>query len=72
MNGQQSLNPTKFEELKTLVNSEELDGDVSKAYRGNKAAGVRVRKAMQEAKVLAQETREEMLSIKENLPNTKS
>lgn len=72
MNGQQSFNPTKFNKLLTLITSEDVLKDQEKAYRGNKAAGVRLRKAMQEAKVLAQETREEMLSIKENLPNTKS
>ena len=39
----------------------EIEGDVQKYYdKGNKAAGTRVRKAMQELKGLAQEQRVEI------------
>lgn len=46
----------KFEELKELVMSTEAD---ARAFyeKGNKAAGTRVRKGMQELKTLAQEIR---------------
>ncbi|MGR3809564.1 histone H1 [Jiulongibacter sp. NS-SX5] len=71
MNRQQSFNPTKFHQLLSQVTSEELLKDQEKAYKGNKAAGVRVRKAMLTVKQLAQETRQEMTDIKKNLPVTK-
>ena len=46
----------QFNALKDLVNS--IDGDVNKFYeKGNKAAGTRVRKAMQDVKKLAQDIR---------------
>ena len=46
----------KFEELKTLIASIELDAD--KFYnKGNSAAGTRVRKGMQDLKNLAQSIR---------------
>ena len=46
----------QFNALKDLVNS--IDGDVNKFYeKGNKAAGTRVRKAMQDVKKLAQDLR---------------
>ncbi len=46
----------KFNELETLVTT--LKEDVAKFYnKGNKAAGVRVRKALQEIKALAQAIR---------------
>jgi len=49
----------KFEQLKQLVLSTEEDA--RKFYQGgNKAAGTRVRKAMQEIKNLAQEIRAEV------------
>jgi N-acetylglucosamine kinase-like BadF-type ATPase len=45
-----------FEVLKSLILS--IEGDVNKfAEKGNKAAGSRVRKAMQEVKTLAQAIR---------------
>lgn len=40
--------------------------DFNKAKGGNKAAGTRVRKAMQEIKNLAQEIRKEMLEPRED------
>ena len=45
----------KWEELKTLVES--LEEDVQKNATGNKAAGTRVRKAMQTVKLTAQDVR---------------
>ncbi len=40
--------------------------DVEKFGNGNKAAGTRIRKAMQEIKTLAQNVRTEVQSIKNN------
>ena len=40
--------------------------DVEKFGNGNKAAGTRIRKAMQEIKTLAQDVRTEVQSIKNN------
>jgi hypothetical protein len=48
----------KFEQLKQLVLATEED--VQKFNSGNKAAGTRVRKAMQDVKTLAQEIRVEV------------
>ncbi len=50
---------TEFETLKTLV--AEAEDDVNKAQGGNKAAGTRVRKKMQEIKSAAQEVRKKIL-----------
>jgi hypothetical protein len=45
-----------FEQIKALVN--EAEGDIQKFYeKGNKAAGTRVRKSMQDLKKLAQDLR---------------
>lgn len=56
----------KFEELKSIV--ETLSDDVEKFYtKGNKAAGVRIRKAMQDVKVLAQDIRINVQETKNNL-----
>jgi hypothetical protein len=52
-----------FEALVQLV--EATRKDVEKTDRGNKAAGTRVRKAMQEVKKMAQEVRNEVLSLRE-------
>ncbi len=53
----------RFEELKELV--EGLEEDFSKFYdKGNKAAGTRVRKGMQDLKVLAQDIRKEVQDMK--------
>ena len=55
----------KFEELKALVTS--LEEDLYKFhFRLNGAAGVRVRKAMQQVRVLAQEIRMDILEIQKN------
>jgi|TARA_R110002073_G_scaffold97607_3_gene224311 hypothetical protein len=42
----------------------EVQGDVEKFANGNKAAGTRIRKAMQEIKGLAQTVRTEVQTIK--------
>ena len=53
----------KFEELRGLVMS--LEDDFTKFYdKGNKAAGTRVRKGMQDLKVLAQDIRKEVQDMK--------
>ena len=49
----------EYETLKRLV--QEADEDVAKAIGGNKAAGTRVRKKMQEIKSAAQEVRRKIL-----------
>ena len=48
-----------FEDMKALMAS--LDEDIAKAEGGNKAAGTRVRQAMQELKAMAQEVRNQIL-----------
>ena len=50
---------TEYETLKRLV--DEAAEDVAKATGGNKAAGTRVRKKMQEIKSAAQEVRKKIL-----------
>jgi len=53
----------QFDQLKELVLS--LEDDFSKFYeKGNKAAGTRVRKGMQDLKVLAQDIRKEVQDMK--------
>jgi hypothetical protein len=52
-----------YEQLKTLVMSAE--DDVRKAAGGNKAAGTRVRKLMQEIKNAAQAVRVKVLETRE-------
>ena len=49
----------KFEELKAILAS--MDEDMTKFYeKDNKAAGVRVRKSLQDIKTLAQTMRQEV------------
>ena len=50
---------TEYETLKRLVT--EAEDDVAKAVGGNKAAGTRVRKKMQEIKSAAQDVRKKIL-----------
>lgn len=53
----------KFQKVKELV--AQVEADASKFYEnGNSAAGTRVRKAMQDLKVLAQEIRTEVTEKK--------
>ena len=54
---------TEFDTLKRLVT--EAEEDVAKAIGGNKAAGTRVRKKMQEIKSAAQEVRKKVLEGRE-------
>lgn len=50
---------SRFDQLKSFVG--ELEEDFTKFYeKGNKAAGTRVRKAMQELKQMAQDIRVEI------------
>jgi hypothetical protein len=51
----------KFEELKTLIAS--IEDDATKFYeKGNKAAGVRLRKGLQEVRTLSQTLRQDVSS----------
>ena len=59
------MSTKRFEELKSFV--EEQERDFNQFYeKGNKAAGTRVRKAMQEIKRMAQDIRVEVQDIKNN------
>ena len=53
----------EYETLKQLV--AEVDEDISKAEGGNKAAGTRVRKKMQDIKSAAQDVRKRVLEGRE-------
>jgi hypothetical protein len=53
----------KFKELKTLIESAEAEATAF-FDKGNKAAGTRLRNAMQQAKVLAQDIRTEVTAKK--------
>jgi len=52
----------EYEDLKRLV--DEADADIRKAEGGNKAAGTRVRKQMQQIKQAAQSVRNKVLEIR--------
>jgi len=52
----------EYESLKVLV--AEIESDVNKAEGGNKAAGTRVRKQMQNIKKAAQAVRSSILEIR--------
>ena len=52
----------EYEQLKQLVES--VADDVAKATGGNKAAGTRVRKTMQQIKDAAQEVRKKILEVR--------
>jgi hypothetical protein len=56
----------EFETLKRLVL--EAEDDVAKAEGGNKAAGTRVRKKMQDIKDAAQDVRKKILESREGEP----
>jgi hypothetical protein len=51
-----------YEKLKGLV--AEIESDINKAEGGNKAAGTRVRKQMQDIKKTAQEVRSAVLELR--------
>jgi len=52
----------EYEALKMLV--AEIEGDISKAEGGNKAAGTRVRKQMQKIKQACQSVRNRVLELR--------
>ncbi len=52
----------EYEDLKALV--AEIEADVNKAEGGNKAAGTRVRKQMQQIKQASQNVRNRILEIR--------
>ena len=52
----------EYQQLKELIES--AAEDVAKAEGGNKAAGTRVRKTMQEVKDLAQTLRKKILEVR--------
>jgi hypothetical protein len=52
----------EYEDLKVLV--AEIEADISKAEGGNKAAGTRVRKQMQQIKQASQLVRNRVLEIR--------
>lgn len=53
---------SNFDQIKQLVT--DCDGDVTKFFEGNNAAGSRVRAVMQNIKKLAQEVRKEVQAEK--------
>lgn len=54
---------SRYEELKTIV--EGMESDLDKFYnKGNKTAGTRARKSLQELKNLAQDVRVEIQDMK--------
>ena len=58
----------EYETLKRMVT--EVEDDLSKAIGGNKAAGTRVRKKMQEIKSEAQKIRQKILENRETEPGS--
>lgn len=60
----------EYDTLKRMV--EEAADDVAKAEGGNKAAGTRVRKMMQDIKAAAQEVRKKILEGRESEPGVPS
>ena len=52
----------EYENLKTLI--AEIEDDIQKAEGGNKAAGTRVRKQMQQVKQTAQAVRNQILEFR--------
>ena len=52
-----------YERMKKLI--AECDDDIKKAVGGNKAAGTRVRKTMQEIKECAQSVRQGVLNLRD-------
>lgn len=56
----------EYEKLKRLVT--EAEGDYQKAIGGNKAAGTRVRKSMQDIKAQAQAIRVKVLESRSTAP----
>ncbi len=57
----------EYDRLQELV--DQAAEDVRKATGGNKAAGTRVRKAMQDIKQTAQEVRKKILEVRSEQPS---
>lgn len=53
----------KFNQLKALIESAQMDA-AAFFEKGNKAAGTRLRNVLQQSKVIAQDVRQEITSIK--------
>ena len=53
-----------FDRLKSIIS--ELDEEIAKAEGGNKAAGTRVRQAMQDVKAAAQDIRQQILELRKD------
>lgn len=53
-----------YEQLKQII--ADVEEDIRKAEGGNKAAGTRVRKSMQDVKNVAQEIRKQVLELRGN------
>ena len=51
-----------YEQLKQMI--ADVEEDIRKAEGGNKAAGTRVRKSMQDVKNVAQEIRKQVLELR--------
>ncbi len=56
----------EYENLKQIIES--AADDVQKAQGGNKAAGTRVRKTMQDIKNAAQDVRKRILEVRSDAP----
>ncbi len=56
----------EYDKLKVLI--DEIEMDINKAQGGNKAAGTRVRKQMQEIKRASQDVRSKILEIRSSQP----
>ncbi|MCP4610951.1 MAG: histone H1 [Planctomycetes bacterium] len=60
----------EYEDLKTMV--AEIEDDLNKAEGGNKAAGTRVRKQMQQIKKVANAIRSKILELRSSVIATTS
>ena len=60
----------EYEDLKTMV--AEIEDDLNKAEGGNKAAGTRVRKQMQQIKKVANAVRSKILELRSSVIATTS
>jgi len=58
----------EYEKLRELV--EQAAEDINKAVGGNKAAGTRVRKSMQDIKEMAQSVRKKILEVRSTATTT--
>lgn len=58
----------EYEKLKELV--DQAAEDINKAVGGNKAAGTRVRKTMQDIKEMAQNVRKKILEVRSSSPSS--